>query len=123
MVSWLSQTALLFSQMSPDLVGEKIETERFYDAVNVILSLQVIKNYFCPLFLVPLKIQWTNKINLDTRILSHNLFDTLQKLLQSSNGGFPAWEPQRAYEWLEVTLSIMQSPSLLSNVLWNSLYG
>lgn len=53
------KTALLFSQMSPDLVGEKMETERFYDAVNVILS------------------------------------------LQSSNGGFPAWEPQRAYAWLE----------------------
>ncbi|KAL5769101.1 hypothetical protein ACOSQ2_015884 [Xanthoceras sorbifolium] len=53
------KAALLFSQMSPDLVGEKMETERFYDAVNVILS------------------------------------------LQSSNGGFPAWEPQRAYRWLE----------------------
>ncbi|XAR63784.1 Lupeol synthase [Bertholletia excelsa] len=51
--------ALLFSQMPPVLVGEKIETERLYDAVNVILS------------------------------------------LQSSNGGFPAWEPQRAYRWLE----------------------
>ncbi|XVE78772.1 hypothetical protein DITRI_Ditri14bG0004800 [Diplodiscus trichospermus] len=50
---------LLFSQMSNDLVGEKMETERFYDAVNVILS------------------------------------------LQSNNGGFPAWEPQRAYRWLE----------------------
>uniref|UniRef100_A0A2N9EML5 Terpene cyclase/mutase family member n=1 Tax=Fagus sylvatica TaxID=28930 RepID=A0A2N9EML5_FAGSY len=53
------KVAILFSQMSPDLVGEKMETERFYDAVNVILS------------------------------------------LQSSNGGFPAWEPQRAYRWLE----------------------
>ncbi|XP_022729859.1 lupeol synthase-like [Durio zibethinus] len=51
--------ALLFSQMSNDLVGQKMETERFYDAVNVILS------------------------------------------LQSNNGGFPAWEPQRAYSWLE----------------------
>ncbi|EOY32331.1 Beta-Amyrin Synthase isoform 1 [Theobroma cacao] len=51
--------ALLFSQMSNDLVGEKLETQRFYDAVNVILS------------------------------------------LQSNNGGFPAWEPQRAYGWLE----------------------
>ncbi|KAL4285539.1 hypothetical protein GQ457_16G006050 [Hibiscus cannabinus] len=51
--------ALLFSQMPTDLVGEKMETERFYDAVNVILS------------------------------------------LQSKNGGFPAWEPQRAYGWLE----------------------
>ncbi|KAI4352998.1 hypothetical protein L6164_007197 [Bauhinia variegata] len=53
------KAALLFSQMSADLVGEKMETERFYDAVNVILS------------------------------------------LQSRNGGFPAWEPQRAYRWFE----------------------
>ncbi|GAB4854058.1 hypothetical protein Ancab_022639 [Ancistrocladus abbreviatus] len=53
------KVALLFSQMSPELVGEKIETERLYDAVNVILS------------------------------------------LQSSNGGFSAWEPQRAFRWLE----------------------
>ncbi|GLT97446.1 hypothetical protein SLE2022_150110 [Rubroshorea leprosula] len=51
--------ALLFSQMSPDLVGEKMKEENFYDAVNVILS------------------------------------------LQSDNGGFPAWEPQRASRWLE----------------------
>ncbi|KAK8601940.1 hypothetical protein V6N12_051762 [Hibiscus sabdariffa] len=51
--------ALLFSQMPNDLVGEKMETKQFYDAVNVILS------------------------------------------LQSKNGGFPAWEPQRAYRWLE----------------------
>ncbi|OMO57895.1 Prenyltransferase/squalene oxidase [Corchorus olitorius] len=51
--------ALLLSQMPNDLVGERMETERFYDAVNVILS------------------------------------------LQSKNGGFPAWEPQRAYSWLE----------------------
>ncbi|XP_062158464.1 lupeol synthase-like isoform X3 [Alnus glutinosa] len=53
------KAAILFSQMPPDLVGEKLETERFYDAVNVLLS------------------------------------------LQSSNGGFPAWEPQRAHEWFE----------------------
>lgn len=37
------QAALLLSQMSPDLVGEKMETECFYNAVNVILSLQVRK--------------------------------------------------------------------------------
>ncbi|TKY60766.1 Lupeol synthase [Spatholobus suberectus] len=53
------KAALLLSQMSPDLIGDKMEDERFYDAVDVILS------------------------------------------LQSSNGGFPAWEPQRAYRWLE----------------------
>ncbi|XP_024020591.1 lupeol synthase [Morus notabilis] len=53
------KAALLFSQMPTEIVGEKMETERFYDAVNVILS------------------------------------------LQSKNGGFPAWEPQRAFRWLE----------------------
>ncbi|KAB1220448.1 Lupeol synthase [Morella rubra] len=53
------KVALLFSQMSTDLVGEKMETERLYDAVNVILS------------------------------------------LQSSNGGFPAWEPRRAFPWMQ----------------------
>ncbi|ESW32204.1 hypothetical protein PHAVU_002G302200, partial [Phaseolus vulgaris] len=53
------KAALLLSQMPVDLIGEKMEDDRFYDAVNVILS------------------------------------------LQSSNGGFPAWEPQRAYRWLE----------------------
>nr|KYP61349.1 Cycloartenol synthase [Cajanus cajan] len=36
------KAALLLSEMSSDLVGEKMETERFYDAVNVILSLQYI---------------------------------------------------------------------------------
>ncbi|XP_051150453.1 lupeol synthase-like [Andrographis paniculata] len=53
------KAVLLFSQMSPELVGVKMETERLYDAVNVILS------------------------------------------LQSESGGFPAWEPQRAQQWLE----------------------
>ncbi|KAL1318861.1 hypothetical protein AAHE18_15G235700 [Arachis hypogaea] len=53
------QASLLLSEMSTDLVGEKMEPERFYDAVNVILS------------------------------------------LQSTNGGFPAWEPSKAYRWLE----------------------
>ncbi|KAK7272775.1 hypothetical protein RJT34_29606 [Clitoria ternatea] len=53
------KVALLLSQLPSNVVGEKMETERFYDAVNVILS------------------------------------------LQSTNGGFSAWEPQRAYRWLE----------------------
>jgi len=35
------QAALLLSQMPVDLIGEKMEDDRFYDAVNVILSLQV----------------------------------------------------------------------------------
>ncbi|GLT60966.1 hypothetical protein SLA2020_337040 [Shorea laevis] len=51
--------ALLLSQIPPDLVGEKMEKEQLYDAVNVILS------------------------------------------YQSNKGGFPAWEPQRAYRFLE----------------------
>lgn len=38
------KAALLFSQMPSHLVGEKLETERLYDAINVILSLQVIMN-------------------------------------------------------------------------------
>jgi len=36
-----TQAALLLSQMPVDLIGEKMEDDRFYDAVNVILSLQV----------------------------------------------------------------------------------
>ncbi|KAL2327285.1 hypothetical protein Fmac_020712 [Flemingia macrophylla] len=52
------KAALLLSEMPSDLVGEKMETGRFYDAVNIILS------------------------------------------LQSGNGGFPAWEPQRSSRWL-----------------------
>ncbi|XP_027358215.1 lupeol synthase isoform X3 [Abrus precatorius] len=65
------KAALLLSEMPTDLVGEKMETQRFYDAVNVILS------------------------------------------LQSSNGGFAAWEPQRAYHWyVECTGSALQALSL-----------
>ncbi|KAM7259344.1 hypothetical protein ACFE04_015085 [Oxalis oulophora] len=48
------KAALLLAQLPSDL-----ETEQFYDAVNVILS------------------------------------------FQSSNGGFPAWEPQRSFRWVE----------------------
>lgn len=36
------QTALLLSQIPRENVGEPIDAERLYDAVNVILSLQVI---------------------------------------------------------------------------------
>ncbi|KAK9269745.1 hypothetical protein L1049_001523 [Liquidambar formosana] len=53
------KAALLLSQMSPELVGAKMEKEHLYDAVNVIIS------------------------------------------LQSNNGGFSAWEPQRAFHWLK----------------------
>ncbi|GJR14580.1 lupeol synthase-like protein [Tanacetum coccineum] len=65
------KVALLYSQMSPELVGENFETEHLYDAVNVILS------------------------------------------LQSENGGFPAWEPQRAYSWyVECTSSAIKLDTL-----------
>ncbi|XP_027069125.2 lupeol synthase-like [Coffea arabica] len=53
------KVALLCAEMPSELVGERMDTERLFDAVNIILS------------------------------------------LQSKNGGFPAWEPQRAYRWLE----------------------
>ncbi|XP_074285418.1 lupeol synthase-like [Silene latifolia] len=53
------KAALQLSQMPSELVGDEIEADRLYDAVNLILS------------------------------------------LQSENGGFPAWEPQRAFRWLE----------------------
>ncbi|MED6109927.1 Lupeol synthase [Stylosanthes scabra] len=45
--------------MPSNLVGEKMDSQKFYDAVNILLS------------------------------------------LQSNNGGFTAWEPRRAYRWLE----------------------
>ncbi|XVF74828.1 hypothetical protein PTKIN_Ptkin13bG0142200 [Pterospermum kingtungense] len=35
-----SQCCLYFAMMPPEMVGEKMETELFYDSVNVILSLQ-----------------------------------------------------------------------------------
>ena len=54
------QVALLFSQMPQDLVGEKMETDRFYDAVNVILSLQV-RIQHCQIFFF-----WWKKFTLST---------------------------------------------------------
>ncbi|MED6121759.1 Lupeol synthase [Stylosanthes scabra] len=53
------KAALLLSRMPSDLVGEKMDSQKFYDAINILLS------------------------------------------LQSNNGGFTAWEPRRAYRWLE----------------------
>ncbi|XP_024182263.1 beta-amyrin synthase [Rosa chinensis] len=50
----------LLSMMPSEIVGEKMEPERLYDSVNVLLS------------------------------------------LQSKNGGFSAWEPAGAAEWLEL---------------------
>ncbi|XP_010531953.1 PREDICTED: camelliol C synthase-like isoform X3 [Tarenaya hassleriana] len=51
---------LMLSTMPSDIVGPKMDPERLYDSVNIILS------------------------------------------LQSKNGGVTAWEPARAYGWLEL---------------------
>lgn len=40
------QCCLHFSMMRPEIVGEKMEPERFYDAVNYVLSLQVRSEQF-----------------------------------------------------------------------------
>ena len=99
------QVALLFSQMSQDLVGKKMETHRFYDAVNVILSLQVriqpcsfffffwqiyIKYKLCVNYII----HFTYLTFLGLMILKWILIiDSLLIPIQSSNGGFLAWEP------------------------------
>ena len=120
------QVALLFSQMSQDLVGEKMETDRFYDAVNVILSLQVriqpCRFFFWQIYIkykicVSYIIHFTYLTFFGLMILKCILIiDFLFIQIQSSNGGFPAWEPQRAYRWLEVTspINLLVSSQLVS---------
>lgn len=39
--SFIIQAALLLSRISPDIAGEPLAAKQLYDAVNVILSLQV----------------------------------------------------------------------------------
>ncbi|KAI3443472.1 hypothetical protein Pfo_000137 [Paulownia fortunei] len=56
------KAALLFSQMPPELVGEEIETERLYDAVNVILSLQSASGGF-PAWEPQRAQRWLEKFN------------------------------------------------------------
>ncbi|KAK7350341.1 hypothetical protein VNO77_08857 [Canavalia gladiata] len=51
---------LLLSMLPSDIVGEKMDAEKLFDSVNLLLS------------------------------------------LQSKNGGFTAWEPSNAQEWLEI---------------------
>ena len=116
----------MFSQISQDLVGEKMETDRFYDAVNVVLSLQVrIQPSRFFFFFIN---KFTFKYKLFVSYIIHFTYLTLLGLMilkcitlildfflipiQSSNGGFPAWEPQRAYRWLEVTspIKLLVSP-------------
>ena len=43
MLSFLIQALLLLSEMPTDVVGEKIEVKRLYEAVDFILNLQVLK--------------------------------------------------------------------------------
>lgn len=40
LITFLFQCCCLFATMSPELVGEPMEAECMYDAVNVIMSLQ-----------------------------------------------------------------------------------
>ncbi|XP_019150189.1 PREDICTED: lupeol synthase-like [Ipomoea nil] len=54
--------ALRFSQMPTELVGEKIETQRLYDAVNVVLSLQNANGGFNPWEPVRAP-RWVEKLN------------------------------------------------------------
>jgi cycloartenol synthase len=44
-ISNLSQAALLLSKIPSEIVGEPLVANRFYDAVNVLLSLQVIDDF------------------------------------------------------------------------------
>lgn len=85
----LLQIALPFSQMPPHLVGEKMETECFYSVVNVILYVQV---YFFPFEFMQLNF-----------IFHDNSVHMFNSPMQSENGSFSAWEPKRAYTWLEVS--------------------
>ncbi|KAH6818429.1 cycloartenol synthase 1 [Perilla frutescens var. frutescens] len=56
------KVALLYSQMPPELVGEEIETECLYDAVNVILSLQSASGGF-PAWEPQRAARWLEKFN------------------------------------------------------------
>ncbi|KAJ6961704.1 hypothetical protein NC652_000598 [Populus alba x Populus x berolinensis] len=38
---------LLFSTMPPEIVGEKMEPQKLFDSVNILLSLQVCCHYMC----------------------------------------------------------------------------
>lgn len=84
-----------------------METNRLYDAVNVILSLQVRNDKesssspFCLLIIIfGLFSLQSNCFSTQSSLWISKLF-VISK--QSRNGGFPAWEPQRAFSWLEVT--------------------
>ncbi|PIN01409.1 Oxidosqualene-lanosterol cyclase [Handroanthus impetiginosus] len=67
------KVALLLSQMPPELVGEKIETERLYDAVNLILSLQSANGGF-PAWEPKRAQRWLEKFN-PTEIFEDTLIE------------------------------------------------
>nr|WNA08418.1 lanosterol synthase [Cyclocarya paliurus] len=67
------KASLLLSQMSADLVGEKMENQRFYDAVNVILSLQS-ENGGYPAWEPRRASPWMHKFN-PTEVFEDPLFE------------------------------------------------
>ncbi|PIN02910.1 Oxidosqualene-lanosterol cyclase [Handroanthus impetiginosus] len=67
------KAALLLSQMPPEQVGEKIETECLYDAVNVILSLQSASGGF-PAWEPKRAQRWLEKFN-PTEIFEDTLIE------------------------------------------------
>ncbi|KAG2664954.1 hypothetical protein I3760_16G106800 [Carya illinoinensis] len=67
------RVSLLLSQMSTDLVGEKMENQRFYDAVNIILSLQS-ENGGYPAWERVRASPWMQKFN-PTEVFEYPLFE------------------------------------------------
>ncbi|RZB98306.1 Beta-amyrin synthase [Glycine soja] len=72
---------LLLSMLPPEIVGEKMEPERLYDSVNVLLSLQA-------------------RLTINDDMMGSFLkFNTTSF---SKKGGLAAWELAGAQEWLEL---------------------
>ena len=77
------------------MLGEKMDAEKLYDAVNLLLYFQVPDTLFfksISLKFGPIKLS-----------LSHRSLIILLKW-QSKNGGLAVWEPARGNTWLEVML-------------------
>ena len=85
--------------MPPEIVGVKMEPERLFDSVNILLSLQVRI-----IFLRFSKQHGTFLVFGDDffKSFSYHQQPPFSKPLQSKNGGLAAWEPAGASEWLEV---------------------
>lgn len=77
------------SQMPSEHVGPKMEADRLYDSVNLILSLQV-------------KFVYKNLKWCDSQV-EVDMCSLFSFVIQSKNGGLAVWEPVTAPEWLEVT--------------------